>query len=869
VLYNLDSSMRGFRSSRRLPTPMRPLVVILLYVCAAAAMSPPPTARQTPPAEPFPRSAWTALAHGRVADAEALARAQSAGDPAAVAVLGHIAAHQGKHAEALAMLEPAAARAPTGDAALELGLLLQGLGRMQAASQHLQRLFHQSTAGSGDPDSLFRGARAAHALGRVFDANALFRAASGAGTHPAVETAWGNLFLDTYEYAEAAKSFQQVLKADPEWAPAHLGLARTIAEENPPAAAAAATRALEIDPQLASAQLLLAELDLDNTRYAAARERIDRVLKANPSHTEARAMLAAINYVTDDRAAFDAEVKTVLAINPAYGDLYRIAGELAARNYRFEEAAALSREAIKLDPTNHRAHASLGMQLMRTGEEEEARRSLTKAHDAFPFDRPTFNLLNLLDKIDTFEVIRDGDFVFKLHPDEAAVLREYAIPLAKEAMAALTKKYDFTPTGPILIEIFPVHDDFAVRTLGLPGMIGALGACFGRVVSLDSPKARPPGTFSWQATLWHELAHVITLQMSKQRVPRWLTEGVSVHEETRARPEWGRDMEVPFAAALERGEVLKLRDLNSGFTRPDTIALAYFQAALLVDHIVESKGEAALRALLRSYGEGLDQDAALSKGLGVTVDQLQATFDTALEARFAGLRAALRDSLAPRGRGDGPAVVRAEASLTDLRAAAAAKPGSYGAQLELGQALAAAGDKGAFEPLERAAALVPVATGDDSPHAIMARLAEQLGDDARAAKEYLALLAHDHTAIDPARRLATLAEKLKDQAAAIVAYERIASLDPFDAQAHTGLGRLALQRQDAATAEREFRAALASGPADKAAAHVDLGETYLLRNRLPEAKKEALAALEIAPTFERAQELLLKAIRPPSEGGAR
>jgi tetratricopeptide (TPR) repeat protein len=104
---------------------------------------------------------------------------------------------------------------------------------------------------------------------------------------------------------------------------------------------------------------------------------------------------------------------------------------------------------------------------------------------------------------------------------------------------------------------------------------------------------------------------------------------------------------------------------------------------------------------------------------------------------------------------------------------------------------------------------------------------------------------------------------------AAVAYERIVSLDPFDAQAHTGLGRLALQRLDAATAEREFRAALAAGPADKAAAHVDLGETYLLRKRLPEAKREALAALEIAPTFERAQELLLKAIRPPSEGGAR
>ena len=118
------------------------------------------------------------------------------------------------------------------------------------------------------------------------------------------------------------------------------------------------------------------------------------------------------------------------------------------------------------------------------------------------------------------------------------------------------------------MEIFPDHDDFAVRNLGLPGMIGALGACFGRVVTLDSPRARPPGTFSWQATLWHELTHVVTLQMSKQRIPRWLTEGISVYEEGQKRPEWGRDMEVTFAKAMDKGKVLRLSDLNAGFTRP-------------------------------------------------------------------------------------------------------------------------------------------------------------------------------------------------------------------------------------------------------------------------------------------------------------
>ena len=114
---------------------------------------------------------------------------------------------------------------------------------------------------------------------------------------------------------------------------------------------------------------------------------------------------------------------------------------------------------------------------------------------------------------------------------ELPVMREYVGPLAQQALEIFSKRYQFTPKGPILIEMFPKHDDFAVRTVGLPGMIGALGACFGRVVTLDSPKARPPGDFNWAPTLWHELAHVITLQLSKQRVPRWLTEGISTYEE--------------------------------------------------------------------------------------------------------------------------------------------------------------------------------------------------------------------------------------------------------------------------------------------------------------------------------------------------
>lgn len=847
MIYNRTLMRTG--THRGLPLRIRPLVVILLGVCLAATDWSRPSAHQSEP-PPFPRSAWTAIAQGRITEAESLARARPSDDAEAAAVLGHLAVRKGQYEEAVKLLEPAVAQSPVGSAALELGLLHAKLGRREAAQRIFTAISRQATAGR-EADALARAARAAQALGRAQDANAMFRSASSlAGGDPAIDTAWGNLFLEKFNEAEAIRSFQQVLKTNPAWAPAHAGLGWAVADVDPPAAAAAATQALAIDPALDSAHLLLAQLDLDNSRPDAARKRIEAVLAANPRHLDARALLAAMAYVQGDRAAYETEVGRVLAIHPGFGEVYRAAADLAARNYRFEEAVALAREAIALDPGSARAFSELGMHLLRTGDEPEARRALERSFNADPFNRVTYNLLMMLDKLDTFTVVEDGDVIVKMHPDEAPVLREYAVPLARDALKVLSAKYQFTPKGPIIIEIFPTHDDFAVRNVGLPGMIGALGACFGRVITMDSPKARPPGEFSWQATLWHEIAHVITLQMSQQRVPRWLTEGISVHEEALARPEWGRDMEVPFAAALEQGKALKLTDLNAGFTSPETISLAYFQASVLVEHIVKVHGQEKLRTLLRSYGEGLEGDEALTKTLGTSMAQLQTSFDAHVETRFGALRAALRP--APG--------VNATATAEELEAVTASHPENYGAHLAYGRALASSKDKAAFQPLERAASLVPMATGDDSPHALMARLAEQLGDEARAMREYQLLLSNDHTSIEPARRLAAIADKLGDQAAASTAYERIVALDPSDAAAHTGLGRLAMRRAEHDIAIREFTVALALGPTDRAAAHCDLGESLLAKGRNADAKREALAALEIAPSFERAQELLLKAI---------
>jgi len=67
------------------------------------------------------------------------------------------------------------------------------------------------------------------------------------------------------------------------------------------------------------------------------------------------------------------KIAATLAIAPTYGEAYRVSGEFAAHNYRFDEAVVLTRRALVLDPGNSRALADLGIHLLRAGDEPGAR----------------------------------------------------------------------------------------------------------------------------------------------------------------------------------------------------------------------------------------------------------------------------------------------------------------------------------------------------------------------------------------------------------------------------------------------------------------------------------------------------------------
>ena len=415
----------------------------------------------------------------------------------------------------------------------------------------------------------------------------------------------------------------------------------------------------------------------------------------------------------------------------------------------------------------------------------------------------------------------------------------------------MSERYRFTPTGPILIEIFPRHDDFAVRNVGLPGMIGALGACFGKVVTLDSPRARPPGTFNWQATMYHELAHVVTLQMSANRIPRWLTEGISVYEEQQARPEWGRDMDLEFADALERGTVIGLPELNAGFMDPTTISMAYYEASLLVEYLVEisrarwARVAGARVRRWRRHRRHAEEDAQhLAIGTAAAVHGLA---ERALRchrqgaARAPGRRHHVADA-APDARGPRDGDTPDTSICTCVWASCARRRA-------IRQARTARGTT----PIE----LVPAATGEDGPRARIAKLAVEQGDAPRAIEALEGILEREGANVDAARQLAMLLDRAEQPGRAAKAWARVAELDPFDANASAVLGRQALEssrcRAGGALVPRGAR----GRPADRAAAHCDLAESYLGTGQSALAKRQVLAALENAPMYARAQDLLL------------
>ncbi len=431
------------------------------------------------------------------------------------------------------------------------------------------------------------------------------------------------------------------------------------------AAEAALARALSRDPGHPGALLLLARTRLLDRRVGAALALAEQVLARDPRHREALAVRA-VALVVGARPGAEAGQQAFATAHPESGALHALLGEVLQSHYRFEESIPALERALVLSPEDERPLPLLAQSLAHVGRETEARAALQEHLRRSPWPYPwRHNMLAVLAELAAATETTSGEapvLRLRLPPADADVLGG---PLADRLRAAerdLSARWGVDLPDEVLVEVFSRQGDFSVRTVGFEGFL-ALGACFGRVVTLVSPLSELRGHFQWEQTAVHEFAHVVTLALSRQRVPRWLTEGVSVVEEKRAHPAWARELEREVLDARANGLVPPIERLDETFRDGSTVLLGYYLGSLVCELVERDFGFPALRALVAAYGEGLDTPAAVRAALGVDVDELDRRLEVYLEEVVAA-RAVVR----PRWNEDGRARLRRRALDGDSEA---------------------------------------------------------------------------------------------------------------------------------------------------------------------------------------------------------
>ncbi|MBV9304497.1 MAG: tetratricopeptide repeat protein [Acidobacteriaceae bacterium] len=697
---------------------------------------------------------------------------------------------------------------------------LQRHGKIQEAKSCFAGLLRSS-----DP---FLQAEGLWAADRYSEANERFRQAVKLQPKSAlVRGEWGFLFFDHHQPDEAVKLFTEAIEIDPNYVPAYLGLAQAAAEGYSKQAVEFAQKALEHNPKSAEAHELLAYLALEDSNPKLATEEAQKALALSDEALDGMAVLASIDWLNGKTQS--PWTDRIFKINPVYGAAYARGAHFLEINRRYQEAITYGRKALELDPNLWDARTDLGINLMRLGDNAGARQELKRCYDAHHSSAQTRNALKFLDTLSDYQTFKSNNVELVLNKKEAALLRPYIEPELQKAVATYGRKYKMQLPGPLRLEIYPNHEDFIVRVLGLPGQGGLLGVTFGLVVAMDSPSARPPGSFNWASTMWHELSHAYVVTATRSLVPRWFTEGVSVHEETEASPDWGDRMTPDIVSALREKKLLPVLDLDRGFIRPEypgQVIVSYFEAGRICDFIAKKWGDDAILGMIHSYAARKTTAEAIQENL----HESPAAFDKEFSAWLDGQTSRTVQHFDQWKNG-----------MKDVYAA-----------VEAGKKGEAASKASALRDL------YPDYVGSHSPYEVLA--ADYLAHNNRSAAEQQLERYRDigGNSIEVLKTLANLeAESGKsDQARATL--QKLIYVYPEDEETHRRLGGILLENNDANGAIREYQAVLNLKTADSAEAHYDLAKALRAAKRNSEAKDQVLLALESAPSFKPAQQLLLQ-----------
>ena len=667
----------------------------------------------------------------------------------------------------------------------------------------------------------------------------------------------GNLALDKEDFAVAASTFRAGL-ADFEEDPDLLfGLALAMASSDQAEMGSLLERALDVNPRHIPSLLKLADHYIDAEEYQMSEDSLKKVLDINEDSPEAWAYRAVIAHFESELEEEKRAHKVSLKHWKQNPFVEHLIGKKLSQKYRFKEGAEYQRRALAADPGFSKAQIQLAQDLLRLGDEAEGWEWAERAHQKDGYNITAYNLVTLQSTLDKYTTIESDSFIVRMPSEEASIFGAQVLDLLEEAKSFLSAKYEIALDRRIIVELFGNQKDFGVRTFGMPHNPGFLGVCFGNVITANSPSTQGANPSNWRAVLWHEFCHVITLTMTKNKMPRWLSEGISVYEELEKDPSWGQSMTPEYREMILSGKLTPVSDLSAAFMRAtsgEAMQFAYYESSLVVRYLVDKYGIEQLIKVLRALGDGLHINEALTAHI---------TQISTLDKEFESYATELAEALGTGLNWDIPEESIRSVSTT---MALATNPENYYLLLEHAKQLIEKEQwEEAIASLQKVLDLYPLQPGNDNAPRLLAQAFRGQQDLEKEVTLLREIARTDHEAPDVYLRLVALdfAEERWDLVHENL--ERLLAVNPLIPQPYRYLARASEALGDQPQAIGAYRTLLQLTPADPAEVHFHLAR-LLHDQENPEAHEHVLKALEEAPRFRDAYRLL-RSIKGSTEAG--